>query len=313
MFAQNNHQSILQLFVQHLRADRTRVFFVFNPLKAIFYSSVVLLIIFIFLRPFHLSEMDSTPFLIIIFGICINSILGYCVSFSLIEPYKANRWTNLKEYITFAFAFTIMGCLNNLNRIFFKHYLFPKLSLNLGPIIKGDYNWVRTFIYTFITGWMVYFILRNLESMIFYKRKNGRLNSPDELIKKKPTTQRDSQIIIRGKNKNETLTLRKDVLICFSSNGHYVDIFYICYKSDKLLKETFRSSLKDLELQVSKFPFLFRSHNSHIINMNLLIAVTGNTHQAYARLKFYPKNIPISKKKTIFMKNTLKLKKEASI
>lgn len=100
-------------------------------------------------------------------------------------------------------------------------------------------------------------------------------------------------ILFESENGKHKLQIKTDNLLYIKSEDNYVEIFYV---SDQKVKcELQRNTLKNIEQQYAKSPFLERCHRSYIINPSKINQVIKSNRQIQLDLGF-SKTVPVSPK-----------------
>ena len=294
-----------------LRKENFRSYLTFNINKTLMLILILLLYILLFFQPFGLHELPNTLLVVISVGYCIMSILGYCVSVIVFRPLKKKKWSIFNEFIAYTSCLIFIWLLIYMYAVFSYIVLFPMWSNPEDQVIIREYFFFRSCLYTLVIGYIVYVLIQIYYSFFFVKSNNetSLITISDNML----TTNKSTPITIEGKNKNEKITINQGSFVCINSKGHYLDIFYLCEASHSLKRKTFRNSLKNVEFQLLDFLFIYRCHNSYVININLLKSVSGNSHQAYANIRNYPEKIPISQNKISYMQYLIKNREHLKI
>ncbi len=129
---------------------------------------------------------------------------------------------------------------------------------------------------------------------IYYKRnsQNAEVHSRNLNVSQiEPIIQ---EITLRGEGKNDILVSSSDDLICFKSEGNYVNVFELTNGS--IQKKLIRVSLKDLENQLKTYHQYVRVHLSYMINIDHLKNISGNARGYLLELSNIDFTVPVSRK-----------------
>ena len=133
------------------------------------------------------------------------------------------------------------------------------------------------------------FKYNQVRDMILRLKKAEALN---KVLKEKQGIIDNETIKLEGDNVNEKLEIGVNELLLIQADDNYSKIFW---NGDyKLKKKMIRSSLKNLEKQISQ-TYIQRCHRSFIVNLNKVKTVTGNAKGYKLRLEEYPELIPVSR------------------
>ena len=153
-------------------------------------------------------------------------------------------------------------------------------------------------IYTNLIGFLLYFVSRTLDFFLHFSPSSNEQQSDQSV----PT------ITIRGKNQGEELLIPKENLICVSTNGHYIDIFFIDQKSKNMKKVVFRNSILAIVDSFKDHPEFIQCHRSHLINLSHVKNLIGNSKKMDAKLEGFADKIPISRSKITELEARLKIR-----
>ena len=106
----------------------------------------------------------------------------------------------------------------------------------------------------------------------------------------------ENSIRINSRLKKESLNFFPSQLIYAESEGNYVN-FYL-QRNGKVEKKVIRNSINNIEQQLSKIPFLMRTHRAFIINLKKVVVKKGNTLGYRLKLSGVEAEIPVSRNKT---------------
>jgi len=104
--------------------------------------------------------------------------------------------------------------------------------------------------------------------------------------------------------KNDTLTIKADLLIAIKSSDNYIEVYY---KNNELVKkQIIRSSLKRVEELINKYEFILRCHRSYIVNIKFINEIQGNPQGFKLFLVDTDFTVPVSQKYIHELKNKIK-------
>ncbi len=90
------------------------------------------------------------------------------------------------------------------------------------------------------------------------------------------------KVILEGQNDKEEVKINPKDIILISSSGNYIEVYFI--KNLALERKVLRGSLSKIEESLLEFDFFFRCHRTHLVNLERVEEVKGNS-QGY-RLAF---------------------------
>ena len=125
----------------------------------------------------------------------------------------------------------------------------------------------------------------------------GRLRNAEsinEILRNKKHSSGES-LTLEDENNHRKVFVTLESLLYIRAADNYIDIYYI-KESDKITHELIRNSLANIEKSFEHTKLLFRCHKSFIVNLNMVMSVTGNTAGYKLKLKDTDTLIPVSRK-----------------
>jgi len=276
-----------------------------NTRKFFFIIIVLVFSLLFFFKPFLLNLLLIKTQLILSIGCSILAAMGYIIAISIFMPFNKKKWTVLMEFTTVMTAFffgwlLIYGYL----MICFKVNLPEPFIIN-EPIVIPENFFYKTLFYTLGTGSFVYIILYMYNIIKFDNGKNiFETNISNNILNE--TYKNPKTLKLNGKNKNEQLIINRNDFICAKSEGHYIKVYYLHHKSQRVNNYVLRNTMKNFEHSIIDYNTLYRCHKSFFININYLKSIIGNSNKSHIYIKHYPNRIPISKHKIKYLKDILK-------
>jgi hypothetical protein len=105
--------------------------------------------------------------------------------------------------------------------------------------------------------------------------------------------QKNTIVTIVTEVKSEKFVFESHSFIYAKAEGNYAEIFL--KKDETVNKLIKRISLKNLEMQLSTFPFIIKTHRSVLLNLNYIEKVTGNAQGYKVQLKGCSDAVPVSR------------------
>ena len=105
--------------------------------------------------------------------------------------------------------------------------------------------------------------------------------------------QNNTAVTIETEVKSEKFVFESHSFIYAKAEGNYAEIFL--KKDDKVQKLIKRIPIKNLEMQLSTFPFIIKTHRSVLLNLNYIEKVTGNAQGYKVQLKDSSDTVPVSR------------------
>ncbi len=188
------------------------------------------------------------------------------------------RWNIIKE-VFFIFTFLLM--------VGIVQFLIRDL------IYDNHNNWSWHFLLeevrnTFLVGSLFVLILVPWNFDRLNVKNIRKANDLNRSITK--STVIDNGIAGRGNLKVDNLEIDFDHLLFAKSEGNYLEIYLQDKNPNKMLV---RFTLKELEVLLSTYPNIIKTHRSYLVNSNYIENITGNAQGYQLHLKNYV--VPVSR------------------
>ena len=103
----------------------------------------------------------------------------------------------------------------------------------------------------------------------------------------------NNKLVITSENENQKIETPASTLICFESEGNYVNTWYL--EEGKIVRSLIRNTLKNIEPQIQEAGNLFKCHRAYIINLSYIEKVKGNSQGYRLQMKYLDKEIPVAR------------------
>lgn len=278
-----NQKALFRLFLEQPYP------FYYEGKKLLQILGIIFLISFFFnymLQPFDVntSEHKMNYFWISVIHSTspILVLLGISFSFKLL-PKATDDWSIKNEFILIFFLVLFTGI---------TQFLIRDIIYN-NPLNWSWHYFKEEITNTFIAGLflapIVILINANRRQSINQINAN-RITS--ELIKT-PEHQNNTTVTIETEVKSEKFSFESHHFIYAKSEGNYAEIFL--KKEESIQKLIKRIPIKNLETQLSDFPFIIKTHRSILLNLNYIENVSGNAQGYKIQLKDCPNTVPVSR------------------
>ncbi|KAB1155925.1 LytTR family transcriptional regulator [Tenacibaculum aiptasiae] len=197
---------------------------------------------------------------------------------------NTENWTLGKEFLHLAIILFLIGIASFLIRDF---------------IYTNPDNWSFRYLWeeirnTFLVGILLLLIILplNLQRLI---------NKRSDDLKKLPINQQynnitDDVVQITTPIKEENFELNIRTFLYAKVDGNYLEIYYDSSTDNE--KKMKRLTLKEFLNQLNSYPFIFKTHRSYVVNLNVIESVSGNAQGYALHLKNYSnRTIPVSRSK----------------
>jgi len=263
-------------------------------LIAFSFATTIYLLLLIF-KPFNIAIMDEYfPIPIFLFGYWLTTFCSF-ILFDFVLPqffkafYNPDKWTLGKNIIEVVLQISVVGFLNFLYDLYLS-ILVTDLYTSSIQIIEW---FVRMQFYTVVVG--------SLPTMILFMMTERILQYRNQIISEKvvnniihhKTTQTIDKITIPSNNKNESLSLFKQQLLCIKAEGNYANVFYVDEGQVKsmIIRNTLTTIITDIEDMSIK-----RCQISYIVNFDKVTRAYGNAKNINLQIEELDFEIPVSRK-----------------
>lgn len=279
--------------------------FIFNRSSLLIPFAVTFLVVLVF-RPFEFSEYSfpETLFWALGFGLIASACVWVVVK--LLQMFFANKlledeWTVGKEILL---VLTVVLCIM---------LVVFGILLALNPEADRWKLFRFVLLRTFLISIFPILILVLYEQYHYQKMKrkeaqelNLSLIRPDRLSSAPQKSLTVDKIPLLAENQKVALQLDPSQLLFVSSEGNYVEVFYLHHQETR--KELIRAKLTAIEEQLPGQTF-FRCHKSFLVNLRRILKVEGNARNLELVLDHYDQKIPVSRSKSKELQQ--KLQKQA--
>lgn len=238
------------------------------------------------LQPFDVNPQEQKMDFFWICSIHSTSPLFILLCLALVcklFPEATNNWKILNECVLVFFLILFTGI---------AQFLIRDIIYN-NPINWSWRYFKEEISNSFIAGIFLIPIIISINlnrQQLKNRQKADRISSAITDIKE---LQKNMTIVIETEVKSEKFTFETDNFIYAKAEGNYAEIFL---KKDagihKLIK---RIPIKNLETQLSDFPFIIKTHRSVLLNLNYIEKVSGNAQGYKVQLKDCDDTVPVSR------------------
>ncbi len=276
----------------------------YTPTKKLWRQSFVIgLFVFLFLlifQPFGLNKIQGYNILYITLGYGIISAF-VTIIFSVLPSYlfknyhSEERWTIAKEVIHNS-AIILSICLAN---YLYTHWLgFGSFSLKGFFVMAFQTLAISSIIITVIISFATNRVLKQ------HLREAQKMNDRIQEITDIPKTNSEELLTLESEVEKQNITLQASALVYLSSDGNYIDVFYL-NSEEEVKSARIRNRMKIIEENIQSYSYLFRCHRAFIVNKNYIKSVEGNAKGYTIYLRKFETAIPVSRSKSKELKALL--------
>jgi len=249
------------------------------------------LFIFLFLiafKPFNFDNLkNNILYFAFIYGAITTSVLFVnLVALPMLfkQYFDPNKWTIYKMLL---FVFQIIFVISIVNMLFSNdsNVYFKKI----------DHLFIFFLINTLLVGIFPLLIYVYFTERISNKKRLQIAQNISKIQKSNPKPLQSVKdiVVLKGNNKNELLKITLDKLLFISYEKNYASVFYLYENRTK--EVLLRTSLNNIEMQLSNFPSIVRCHKSFIVNTANVEQIKGNARSYQLKIKETDKLIPVSR------------------
>ncbi len=253
-------------------------------------------LILILLQPFGFSFADqSLHFIVLLLIGALTMGINFFVLPTLLPTFfRESEWSIAKALLFLAFNFLNIGCWHHLYQVVFVEQNIFLIS-SPEQLVTGLSKTVA--IGLVASGFLVlirYNILTRKHLQIAQELNDHSNQLPEKKIRAQSAT---VQLLLEGQD----ICIDSKDLLWISAEGNYVSL-KIRGESKGVL---YRATMKQVEVALSGFPEFFRCHRSHVINLNVISSLKGNSQGLFVQVDDHPEKIPVARPNIKWLRNVL--------
>lgn len=265
-------------------------------LRCLVFGAFVFLFLFVF-RPFGLAELGASLWWITAGYGLVCSLVMLLLNVALVPLipgfFAEENWTIGRELGWTVVNIFFIGLANALYTV-----LIGLTDFSWGTIISFE-------IYTLSLGVFpaaVAIVLTEARHKDQFEKESKELN---EVLDHRPELSNyltTDLIKIESENAGESFFINPKDLLFVRAADNYAEVFFL--EKDKPVRKVVRNTLKNLESVFSNDQFL-RCHKSYLVNLNLVIHVSGNAQGYKLHLEKCEELVPVSRQLNSEIKSRL--------
>lgn len=252
--------------------------------KIIFIISIAVFLFLVIFQPLDLNKLSFDDKVISLTGIAIVTFVSLSINLMLIPslfPRILNngKWVIWKEILWTIWSLFIIA---SGYIIYYKIIGLALFDVGVGTVIK-----------ILLLGSLpiTFLITINLDRLRKHYRKNALALNLKIEEKQALATQ---EVVFESEYQKDTLSVKISQIVSVSSAGNYIEVFWV-NDNQEIKKQMVRTSLQKAEEALAKYPFIYKCHRSHLININQVKKVEGNSQGYRVFLNNGELPIPISR------------------
>lgn len=253
-----------------------------------FILGFVVFLILYFLKPFSLGLVENNHILYF-GGYGIITTIIILIFFFIVNPIFPNyfsdaTWTVKKEILT---LFTIIIVVGTLAWFYHKSVAFGNYDTNSFTLL----HFIK---YSFSIGIFPVILYVYLSEMFLANDRNNVAKKIKKSISLKRKKKKTDLITLFSQNKKNQVTFNVNDLVYISSEGNYINLFFID-AGNGISEKIMRLQLKNIEEKLIEYTEFVRCHKSYIVNTNYVKDISGNARAYYLHLSSN-NTVPVSRK-----------------
>lgn len=250
-----------------------------------------------FFRPFGIAELpDRIFFVSIVFGLICSACMLF-FSFVIVElfpNYFSEKNWNVGREISWALIHVLF--------IGFFNALFA-MSIGMGEFTF--FFLLKFLLYTVALGIFPITVSVLVNEMQLNRKYRLESDNMSHTIAEHPShiDQAKQEIVLLSDNKDEDLSVNPDAILMLAAADNYAEVLFL--KEGELRKHLLRTTMKNLEEDLSTHPSFLRVHKSYIVNLENIEHVSGNAQGYRLHFEGYPEAVPVARKNNAVFREKL--------
>lgn len=243
---------------------------------------LTILLILILFTPFGMHNIKTFPEkLIVASGYSFIAFIVWVLTINGFVILKINKIRFFHILLFIIIIQFLIGCLSTIyNNFIFKNPYFFEFFIDLQIAV-------------YLTGIIPSIMLILLMETSFYKRLSPNFELHNNQV---VGDKRRIELKIEDENTDKSISLFSDEILSVSSMDNYIKI-EIQNNGEKKKPIILRNTLKNVEKNISESDSLIRCHKSHIVNLQWIKEVSGNSLTKKCIMQIGNDKIPISRSK----------------
>ena len=200
------------------------------------------------------------------------------------RAFDADKWTVGKDILYVLWIIVVIGLSNYIYHGIVGGQVIDSSAILSFIIITAAVGAFPITIMVFINEFILNDRHQKNASRISQQIESGEMAAQFEHAQK--------QIII-GDNESDAIELNQDDLIFIQSSDNYCIVHYL--DDNQVLTHLIRTTLKNVETQLSDFTNIKRCHRSYMVNSQKIVKITGNARAYSIHFSMIDAKIPVSR------------------
>ena len=256
--------------------------------RLIILISLFVALFLIIFQPFGINYMEQKNKLLILSGYGLVTFLTLFINLILIEniflkAFSENHWTIWKEFAWLLWIIFSIG----LGNAFYTNYLIEYFTFNLMFFVNFQ-------LITVVIGAIPASILIISKQKYLLRKNLNSANNFNKSLDKNKTEINTNQIIrFYADNEKDFIEFNNNDFYFIESSGNYIELYL--KNEDKIIRKTFRSTLKRALDFFIDTPEIIQCHRAFIVNKNKIKNAKGNSQGLRLSLENCDIEVPVSR------------------
>ena len=256
--------------------------------RVIVLISLFVALFLIIFQPFGLNYLDNKNKFLIISGYGLVTFIALFINLIIIEnvfekTFDEKNWTIFKEFLWLIWIIFSIGLGNAL----YTFYIFDNLKFDIQLLINSQFL-------TFVIGAIPVTIMIITKQKYLLKKYINSAEDLNKSIDLSKTVINSIKIIrVYADNEKDFIEFNNDDFYFIESSGNYIEIYL--FNEDKIIRKTFRSTLKRALDFFKDSPEIIQCHRAFIVNTSKISNVKGNSQGLRLILENCNNEVPVSR------------------
>ena len=258
-----------------------------NKWKVIISISIFIPLFLIVFQPFNIGLIKGNAKILFLSGYGIVTLFALIIDLVLIEKlfpkfFDERNWTIWKEFIWLLWVIFSIG----LGNAFYTAIVFENSKPTFEIIISFQFV-------TLVVALIPITILIISKQKYLLRKHIDSADSLNKNLQEKPNLVQNSTIKFFADNEKDFIEFDINEFLYIESSGNYIEL-YIQY-NDKIIRKTFRSTLKRSLDFFANHPEIIQCHRAFLVNTSKIINAKGNSQGLRLSLENCETEVPVSR------------------
>lgn len=261
--------------------------------------SLFIALFLIVFQPFGINLFESKQKILILAGYGFITFIALVINLIVIENFfrsffAEKNWTLWKEFVWLIWIIFTIGLGNAL----YTFYVFDNMKFNLQGLAAFQ-------LITFMVSLFPITVLIISKQKYLLNKNLGTATDLNKKIEQPKTTSANNQVIhFYAENEKDYIEFGINDFFFIESSGNYIEIHFL--KDGKIIRKTFRSTLKRAMEFFKTNPEIIQCHRAFIVNSAKVTNAKGNSQGLILQLENCDYDVPVSRNYVDLVRNQIK-------